>query len=164
MESSIVQPRAYTAIAVIALCTLAGCGGDKDASSPSAAGTTDPQALVTRYFAALAAGDGTTACGLLTVAAQQELQQLPEGERARSCEEAVAQLGRESLPVRHPRLQDLRASGPTATAQITSKDPPYDSGVLLRREGGGWKIAYPPAVLSRFKTPPGIKEEKHEQP
>jgi hypothetical protein len=164
MESSIVQLRACTAIAVIALCTLAGCGEEKDASSRSGAAAADPQALVTRYFASLARGDGTTACGLLTVAARRELKQLPEGERARSCEEAAAQLARESLPVRRPRLQDLRVSGPTATAQITSKDPPYDSGVLLRREGGGWKIAYPPAVLSRFKTPPGIKEEKHEQP
>jgi hypothetical protein len=163
MESSIVQLRACTAIAVIALCTLAGCGEEKDASS-SSAGAADPQALVTRYFAALAGGDGTTACGLLTAAAGQEMTQLPEGERAGSCEEAAAQLARESLPVRRPRLQDLRVSGPTATAQITSKDPPYDSGVLLRREGGRWKIAYPPAVLSRFKTPPGIKEEKHEQP
>jgi hypothetical protein len=152
------------AIAVIALCTLAGCGGDEDASSRSAAGTTDPQVLVTRYFTALARGDGTAVCGLLTVAAQREMTQLPEGERARSCEGAVAQLGRESLPVRHPRLQDFRASGPTATARITSKDPPYDSGVLLREEGGGWRIAYPPAVLSRFRTPPGIKPETHSKP
>jgi hypothetical protein len=143
---------------------LAGCGADEDATPSSSAATADPQALVTRYFAALAEGDGATACGLLTDAAQQEMKQLPEGERAGSCEQSVAQLARDSLRIRRPRLRDLRVSGQTATGRITSKDPPYESGVLLRREDGGWKIAYPPAVLSRFRTPPGIKPETHSKP
>jgi hypothetical protein len=25
---------------------------------------------------------------------------------------------------------------------VTSKDPPYDSGVMLRQDDGGWKIAF----------------------
>jgi hypothetical protein len=45
---------------------------------------------------------------------------------------------------------------------VTSKDPPYDSGVMLRQDDGGWKTAFPLAVVSRFKGPPGIKAHDDE--
>lgn len=105
-------------------------------------------------------------CGLLTAIGRRALTQLPEGERPTSCEGAAKQLGRDALPIRQPRLQDFQASGRTATARITSNRPPYDSGVLLEMDEG-WRIAYPPAVLSEFDTPPGIRshdeEEEHGQ-
>jgi hypothetical protein len=163
MDAPIVQLRTVMAIGAAALCILGGCGGDDGETPGSGAATADPQTLVTRYFEALGEGDGALACGLLTEAAQEEMIQLPEGERAGSCEEAVAQLAKTTLRVRSPRLRDLRPSGQTATATITSRRPQYSSGVLLRREGGGWKIAYPPAVLSRFTSPPGIRPETHDR-
>ena len=39
------------------------------------------------------------------------------------------------------------------------------AAVVLRREDGGWKIAFPLAVVNRFEGPPGIKphdDEPHE--
>jgi len=165
MDAPIVQLRAVMAVAAVVLCVLGGCGGGDDGETPgSGAATADPQTLVTRYFEALGDGDGAIACSLLTEPAQEELIQLPEGERAGSCEQAVAQLAQATtLRVRSPRLRDLRVSGQTATATITSRRPQYSSGVLLRREGGGWKIGYPPAVLSRFTSPPGIRPETHDR-
>jgi hypothetical protein len=92
------------------------------------------------------------------------MKQLPAGERAGSCERAVAVLARDSIRVLRPGLHDLRVSGRTATANVTSKEPPYQSGLLLSRDRGGWKIAYPPGFLSRFDSPPGIRphEDEHE--
>ena len=151
-----------TTAALLAGVAVASSGGETNQSSSPASGGDDPGTVVTRYFAALAAGEGGAACGLLTHAGQQGLRQLPRRGRAASCERAVAQLARESVRIRRPRLQDLRVSGRTATARIKSEDPPYDSGVLLRMEGG-WKIAYPPGVVSRFDTPPGIRPHEDDE-
>jgi hypothetical protein len=101
----------------------------------------------------------------MTKAAQRGIQELPEGERAHSCERATAQLERDTLVVSRPQVRDLRISGRTATARVTSKNPPFDSGVILHRDDRGWKIAFPLAVVSRFDSPPGIRphdDEPHE--
>jgi hypothetical protein len=177
MEASIVQPRATSLIfvrpsptvvaaALLVLLALSSCGHDgKQAGSDAPASAADPRGVVHRYFAALAHGDGRTVCGLMTAAGREALRQLPEGETAGTCERAVVVLARDSVPVRRAQLRDLRVSGRTATVTVTSKDPPYESGVLLRRDGGGWKIAYPPGFESRFDSPPGIKphEDEHQK-
>jgi hypothetical protein len=90
------------------------------------------------------------------------MKQLPEGERAGTCERAVAVLARDSVRLRRLQLRGLQVSGSTATANVVSKDPPYRSGVLLRRGGGGWRVAYPPGFVSRFDTPPGIRPHEDE--
>ena len=118
--------------------------------------------VVERYFAALARGDARVVCGLLTSAGKQALMQLPEGERPESCEAAVRELARDTLPIRQLQLQDFQASGRTATARITSKRPRYESDVLLEMDEG-WRIAYPPAALSTFDTPPGIRPHDEEE-
>jgi hypothetical protein len=150
------------------LLALSSCGDDgKQGGSDTSVGGRDPETVVKRYFAALARSDGRTVCGLMTATGRRGLMQLPEGERARSCERAVAVLARDSVPVRRAQVQDLRVTGRAATATVTSKDPPYQSGVLLRRDSGGWKIAYPPGFESLFSSPPGIKphedEDEHEK-
>jgi hypothetical protein len=154
------------AAALVALVAMSSCGDDgKPSGTGSSAGADDPRGVVERYFAGIVRGDGRTVCGLMTAAAREGLRQLPEGERAGSCERAVVVLARDSIPLRRTQLQDLRISGRTATATVTSKDPPYRSGVFLRRDGGGWKIAYPPGFESRFSSPPGIKphDDEHEK-
>jgi len=151
-------------VALVASAALASCGDGQD--EPSAATTSDDaEIVVRRYFAAFARGDARAACALMTKVAQRGMQQLPPGERAHSCEQATRQLRRDAIVASRPRIQDLRISGATATARVTSKDPPYDSGVVLRRDDGGWKIAFPLAVVSRFEGPPGIRphdDEPHE--
>jgi hypothetical protein len=52
------------------------------------------------------------------------MQQLPEGERAHSCEAATKLLTRDTRVVSHPEVRDLQISGRTATARVTSKGPP----------------------------------------
>jgi hypothetical protein len=172
MEASIVQPRTTNlpavrsllwAVVLVATGLPVACGDEQgDRTSRAAAAPDDPSALVERYYAALTRGDGAAACGLMTNAGQEGMKQLPAGERPDTCERAVAALARESVHIRHPRLEDLRISGDTATANVVSTRPRQRTGVLLRREDGGWKIAYPPAVVNRFKTPPGIRPHEDE--
>ena len=149
-------------VVLVTAAALVSCGDEQDDSQRAAATPGDPELVVRRYFAAFARGDGAAACALMTDVARQGLRQLPEGERAGSCERAAAVLKRDSLPVSRPNVGDLQISGRTATARVTSEDPQYSTDVLLRREGRGWKIAYPPAVVSRFKTPPGIRPHDDE--
>jgi len=152
-------------VALVASAALASCGDGQDEPSATATTSDDAEIVVRRYFAAFARGDARAACALMTNVAQRGMQQLPPGERAHSCEQATRQLRRDAIVASHPRIQDLRISGATATARVTSKDPPYDSGVVLHRDDGGWKIAFPLAVVSRFKGPPGIRphaDEPHE--
>jgi hypothetical protein len=151
-------------VVLVAAAALASCGEEQDDSPAAGAGATsgDPELVVRRYFAAFTRGDARAACGLMTKVAQRGMQQLPEGERAHSCEAATRLLTRDTLAVSRPEVQDLQISGGTATARVTSKDPPYDSGVMLRRVGGGWKIAFPLAVVTQFKDAPGIKAHDDE--
>ena len=152
-------------MALVASAALASCGDGQDETSATAATSDDAEIVVRRYFAAFARGDADAACALMTEVAQRGMQQLPAGERADSCEQATRELRRDALVVPRPQVRDLRISGSTATARVTSKDPPYDSGVVLRRDDGGWRIAFPLAVVSRFEGPPGIRphdDEPHE--
>ena len=132
---------------------------------PRAAASDDAELVVRQYFAAFARGDAHAACALMTKVAQRGTQQLPAGERADSCEQATKELRRDALVVSRPQIRDLRISGDTATARVTSKDPPYDSGVLLRRTTVAGGSPSPLAVVSRLEGPPGIRphdDEPHE--
>jgi len=152
-------------VALVASAALASCGDGQDETSATAATSDDAEVVVRRYFAAFARGDARAACALMTKVAQRGMQQLPPGERADSCEAATRELRRDALVASRPQIRDLRISGDTATARVTSKDPPYDSGVVLRRDDGGWRIAFPLAVVSRLEGPPGIRphdDEPHE--
>jgi hypothetical protein len=151
-------------VVLVAAAALVSCGDEQD-DRGVASTSGDPEMVVRRYFAAFARGDARAACALMTEVAQRGIQQLPEGERAHSCEEATAQLERDTVVVSRPRVRDMRISGRTATARVISKNPPFDSGVILRRDHGGWKIAFPLAVVSRFDSPPWIRpqdDEPHE--
>ena len=147
-------------MALVASAALASCGGGQDETSATA--TDDAEIVVRHYFAAFARGDARAACALMTKVAQRGMKQLPAGERADSCEEATKEVRRDALVAPRPQIEDLRISGDTGTARVTSKDPPYDSGVVLRRDDGGWRIAFPVAVVSRLKGPPGIRPHDDE--
>ena len=153
-------------MALVASAALASCGGGEDETSGTTATSDDAEIVVRRYFAAFARGDARTACALMTKVAQRGTQQLPPGELADSCEGATKELRRDAIVVPRPQVRDVRISGDRATARVTSKDPPFDSAVLLRRDDGGWRIAFPVAVVSKLEGPPGIRphdDEPHEE-
>ena len=143
------------AIAPALLLLISGCGGggDSDARTSSAAG---PAAQVRSYLAAFARGDGKAACALLTPEARNGVPSLSDDLTSPDCEGAIAELSRTSERLRAPRVS-VSVDGDRATARITNRRPPYQSQVLLRKEDDGWRIAFPPAILQHFKSPPGIK-------
>ena len=173
MEASILQRRTIElacvrcslralGAALVASAALASCGGGQDETSGAATTSDDAKVVVRQYFAAFARGEADLACELMTEVAQRGTQQLPPGERADSCEAATKELRRDALVVPRPQVRDLRVSGDTATARVTSEDPPYDSAVLLRRVDGGWRIAFPVAVVSKLERAPGIRPHDDE--
>ena len=146
-------------MALVASAVLISCG---DGQEETSATSDDAGTVVRQYFAAFARGDADAACALMTEVAQRGTQQLPAGERADSCETATKELRRDAIVVPRPQVGDLRVSGDTATARVTSKDPPYDGGVLLRRDAGGWRIAFPVTVVRKLEGPPGIRPHDDE--
>jgi hypothetical protein len=155
-----------TGAATVAAVALASCGGDgngaDDATRARSATVAPPEVVLRRYYTALGRADAATACALMTPAAQEAMTELPEGRRARSCGHAVALLARADVALRAVEVHDLKIRGANATARVTSKSPRYDSGVVLRRDASGWKIAYPPGVVTRFDTPPGVRPHEDE--
>ena len=148
-------PRLIAALLVAALAQ-AGCGGDGgEASEPSEA---TPKAQVRAYLTAFESGDGAAACALLTPEARTGVPHLSDDIRAPDCEGAIRELARTSERLRAPRIS-VRVEGTSATAKIVNRNPPYESEALLRKDANGWRIAYPPALLQRYKTPPGIPSE-----
>jgi hypothetical protein len=141
------------AAAPVLVLLVAGCGGGS--SSPATRSTAGPKDQVRAYLAAFARGDGKAACALLTPAARSGVPSLSDDLESPDCEGAIGELSRASERLRTPHVS-VTVDGDQATARITSKRPPYQSQVLLRKGDDGWRIAFPPAILQRFKSPPGI--------
>ena len=138
------------------MAAIAGCGGNGGGSSQAANGSPRKQVLL--YLAAFSRGDGKAACALLTPTAQAGIPHLSDQIKSPDCEGAIRELSRASERLRAPSVT-VREQGNRAFAKIRNSHPPYQSDVLLDRQDGGWLIAFPSALLERFKTPPGIKSE-----
>jgi hypothetical protein len=100
-------------------------------------------------------GDGASACALLTPQAQVSVPHLSNRLTAPDCQGAIKELAGLSERLRSPRIS-VRVEGGRAIASIRNARPRYQSDVLLSKGKEGWRIAVPPAVLERYKTPPGI--------
>jgi hypothetical protein len=137
---------------LLAAIAVAGCG------SSSKAGSSSPRQQVVQYLAAFKRGDGKAACALLTPQARANVPSLSEKLAATDCEGAIKELSQLSEPLRAPTIT-IRRQGDQAVARIRNRRPPYQSDVLLDNTGGGWQIAYPPALLERYKSPPGIRSD-----
>jgi hypothetical protein len=144
------------AILLLAL-TLAACGGGGGGGSQQADGGSAKKQLAD-YLAAFNRGDGPTACALLTQQARAGVPHLSNRINAPDCEGAVRELARVSEHLRAPQIS-VRVEGKRAIAKVRNKRPPYQSDVLLYKEDAGWRIAFPPALLERYKTPPGIPSD-----
>jgi hypothetical protein len=162
--------------AALAAAVGAGCGGDEDAPSgtstnradagvPAKAGSDREQIArtVRAYVQALNAGDGEQACALLTKNGKGVLAGLlPSNQSETECVDVIERLARRWTDLADYRVGEVSSSGSRATANLTSRKPRYESGLLLQEEGNGWKIAYPPAVLEQVSGPPGVPLGKDE--
>jgi hypothetical protein len=162
--------------AVLAAAVGVGCGGDDDASSgastnragagvPARKGSDREQiaSTVRAYVQALNVGDGEQACSLLTKNGKGVLAGLlPSDQSETECVDVIDRVARRWTDLAAYRVSRVSSSGSRATAELTSRRPRYASGLLLQREGQGWKIAYPPAVLERVSGPPGVPLGKDE--
>jgi hypothetical protein len=122
-------------LAAVLLLTV-GCGGG-ESQSPSGA-----RRALERYYAALASGDGRSACRLLTEARRRALDQPPGG-----CSKDVLREGAGLESPRDAGISRVRVDGDEATARVTTSQGhgAAEHSVLrvvrLRRTSGGWRIA-----------------------
>jgi hypothetical protein len=147
-------PRLTAALLVAALAAPACGGGD----GSSGASDVSPKDQLRAYLAAFARGDGPAACAHLTPQARAGVPHLSDDITSPDCEGAIRELSRTSERLRSPRIS-VHIRGDQANATVTSRRPPYRSEVLLRKEADGWRIAFPPAILQRYKSPPGIPSD-----
>ena len=148
-----------TAVAAVAIALGAGGCGRGDDSGGSAAGDgASAKQQLSAYFTAFNRGDGAAACALLTAEAQAGVRSLSDRISAPDCEGAIAELSRIGEHIRAPRIA-VDVNGERAVAKVTSRRPAYRSDALLVKQEGAWRIAYPPALLERYTSPPGIPDE-----
>jgi hypothetical protein len=145
------------AILLLAL-TVAGCGGGSGGGGSERAGAGSAKQQLADYLAAFNRGDGPSACALLTPQARAGVPHLSNRINAPDCEGAIRELARTSEHLRAPQIS-VHVDGKRAIAKVRNKRPPYQSDVLLYKEDSGWRIAYPPALLERYKTAPGIPSD-----
>jgi hypothetical protein len=144
------------AIGLALVLVMPGCGGGE--SSHANGSSAGPKDQVRAYLAAFARGDGKAACALLTPEAKDGVPSLSDDLESPDCEGAIGELSRASERLRAPHVS-VTVDGDRATARITNRRPVYQSQVLLRKGDDGWRIAFPPAILQRFKSPPRIKSD-----
>ena len=147
------------AIALLAAgAAVSGCGGGGDTGGSGSPEAASPQAQLTAYLAAFNRGDGQAACALLTDQAKAGVPHLSDRIKAPDCEGAIRELSRRGEHIRSPKIS-VSVDGRRAVARIRDRRPPYQSDVPLQEQHGEWRIAYPPALLERFKAPPGIPSD-----
>jgi hypothetical protein len=148
--------------ALLAVALVAGgCGGDGNGGESSRSNAVSAKQQVAGYFAAFNRGDGAAACALLTPQARAGVPSLSDRVKAPDCEGAIRELSRVSEHLRSLRVT-VEVTGERAIAKVRNRRPPYQSDVLLQKQVGGWRIAFPPALLERYTTPPGIPNELDE--
>ena len=106
----------------------AGCGGSDEQSDEDAV-----REVALQYADALVAGDGETACSLLTAESVEAV----EADGSRKCE----QISSEKLPV--AGVGAVSVSGETATAEFgVGPDPSTTTNttIPLVREDGEWRV------------------------
>jgi hypothetical protein len=148
----------HPAVLLAAALVAAGCGGDGSGDGSSRSDDASAKQQVAGYFAAFNRGDGSAACALLTPEARAGVPSLSDRVESPDCEGAIRELSRVSEHLRSPRVT-VEVTGERAVAKVRNRRPPYQSDVLLQKRAEGWRIAFPPALLERYTTPPGIPSE-----
>jgi len=128
---------------------LASCGGSSHPAANSA-DVAKVKQTITRALAAVADGDGATACSLATPTGQATLEKLLGSS---SCQAAIASLA-SSLPpnmkaaLKNAQVKKVSISGNTANVnnnditapQANIGDLPLPPTVLVKQPDGSWKL------------------------
>jgi hypothetical protein len=137
--------RLPAAVVALTLLFLPACGGKSDADRA--------KDTMTTFLAALAKGDGKTACGLATASGRARLVRAAKGRL--SCEGLIALIATRLPPdvktgLENAQVKKITVNGNAATVQET--DITSSKGNLsaflrsgtptkLVKEGGSWKVA-----------------------
>jgi hypothetical protein len=164
------------ALATIVLLAAWGCGGDDDgaavttgsgsgAPAATAPGPVSPAAgydegrikdVGDRFYAAYLAGDGATACALLSEAAERQVVQDPATAKdgntcAAKLAAAAKVIGQYYGPDPKVSLSQVAVRGDHATGVIVIAGQSQD--VTFEREDGGWKLGPDPEAGGSTTTP-----------
>jgi hypothetical protein len=143
--------RALLAVPVVSgLLVCAGCGGDdgKTASNTTSSGLDAAiSGQVKRYYAALASADGKAACRLLTGSASKSFELVITGRASKNCAKNVKTVSLRSGLHGIPRVTNVQRTGEDASAHVAFEDPPFETDVVLVRQGGSWRFAQLPATI-----------------
>jgi hypothetical protein len=142
--------RALAALLACGLILCTGCGGgDGNAASSSASSGLDAaiSTQVKRYYAALASADGKDACRLLTDSAAKDFEAVITGPASKDCAKNVKTVSVRSGLHGIPRVTNVQRTGEDASAHVVFEDPPFETDVVLVRQGGSWRFAQLPATI-----------------
>jgi hypothetical protein len=137
---------------VSGLLVCAGCGdgGDDGKAASNTAGSGLAAAIsgqVKRYYAALASADGKAACRLLTESASKSFELAITGRASKDCAANVKTVSLRSGLHGIPRVTNVQRTGEDASAHVVFENPPFETDVVLVRQGGSWRFAQLPATV-----------------
>jgi hypothetical protein len=138
------------ALFVGGLLVCAGCGGGGGGkASSNTAGKLDAviSTQVKRYYAALASADGKAACRLLTGSASKSFELVITGRASKDCSTNVKTVSLRSGLHGIPRVTNVQRTGEDVSAHVVFEDPPFETDVVLVRQGGSWRFAQIPATI-----------------
>lgn len=136
------------ALFVSGLLLCAGCGGGNDGKGASNTGLDAAiSTQVKRYYAALAAADGKAACRLLTTDAAKSFELVITGRASKDCATNVKTVSQRSGLHGIPKVTNVQRTGEDASAHVAFEDPPFQTDVVLVRQGGSWRFAQLPATI-----------------
>jgi hypothetical protein len=141
--------RAAALIAAGAVALLAGCGGGGGGGSGSSS-TDDVRAVTQNFVKAFGAGDGKTACTLLTPAGQAAFVKKVGGPLGvKDCVAAVAAAHGEAaaelnLDFSGASVKSVKVNGSTASAVVAAGGRSLNAS--LSNGGGSWKLTRVPGL------------------
>jgi hypothetical protein len=142
-----VEDRNRAAALIASVVLLAGCGGGGASSS---SGTDDVRAVTENFVKAFGAGDGKTACTLLTPAGQAAFVKKVGGPLGvKDCAGAVAAAHGEAaaelnLDFSGATVKSLKVTGSTASAVVAAGGRSLNAS--LSNAGGSWKLTAVPGL------------------
>jgi hypothetical protein len=143
-----VEDRHSAALAVAAVAlALAGCGGGGGSSSSS---SDDAKAVTENFVKAFGAGDGKTACTLLTPSGQAAfVKKVGAALNVKDCPGAVAAAHGEAaaelnLDFSGATVQSVTVNGDTASAVVSAGKRSLPA--KLAKAGGSWKLTAVPGL------------------
>jgi hypothetical protein len=138
------------ALVASGLLVCAGCGGGGDGkAAPDSSNGLDTaiSTQVKRYYAALASANGNAACRLLAHSAAKSFELVITGPASKDCATNIKTVSSRSGLHGVPRVTNVQRTGEDASAHVVFEDPPFETDVVLVRQGGSWRFEQIPATI-----------------